>query len=65
MSLRDLVTDDDDQYDVGFVIWALGSMAFLVLAGVNWHRFNPQEFGIGFGSVLGGGGAMSWLRKKE
>ena len=61
--LRDLVTDDDDQYDIGFVLWMLGTVMFLALSGVNWHKFDPQTFGIGFGAVLAAGGAMSWMRR--
>jgi len=63
--LRDLVTDDDDQYDIGFVLWMLGTLMFLCLSAVNWHKFDPQTFGIGFGAVLAAGGAMSWLRKDK
>lgn len=61
--VKTLLTDDADQYDIGFVIWAVGTLAFLVLASVNYSRFDAQQFGIGFAAVLGAGGAMSWLRK--
>lgn len=62
--IRTLLTDDEDQYDIGFVLWALGTIAFLVLASVNWKAFDAQTFGIGFAAVLGAGGAMSWMRSK-
>jgi hypothetical protein len=61
--LRDLVTDDDDQYDIGFVLWMLGTLMFLVLSGINWQKFDPWTWGGGFGAVLAAGGAMSWMRK--
>lgn len=62
--LRTLLTDDNNQYDIGFVLWALGALLFLTLAAVNYKSFAPQEFGIGFAAVLGAGGAMSWMRSK-
>ena len=62
--LRSILTNDDDQYDIGFVLWALGTVAFLVLAGINYAKFDAQQFGIGFAAVLGAGGAMSWLRSR-
>lgn len=61
--LKTLLTDANDQYDVGFVLWALGVVSFLGLAWINWSKFDPQTFGIGFGSALAAGGVMSWLRK--
>ena len=63
--LRDLLTDDRDQYDIGFVLWMLGSLMFLVLSGVHWRQFDPQTFGMGFGAVLGAGGFMSWMRRDK
>jgi hypothetical protein len=61
--LKSLLTDAQDQYDIGFVAWLAGVAVFLVLACITWQKFDAQQFGIGFGAVLGGGGAMSWLRK--
>lgn len=63
-TLRDLVTDEEGQYDLGFILWAIGTLAFLVLAGVNYAKFDAQQFGIGFAAVLAGGGGMSWLRSR-
>ncbi len=63
-ALKALVTDDDDQYDIGFVLWAIGTLVFLCLAGINYPKFDAQTFGIGFAAVLGAGGAMSWLRSR-
>ena len=62
--IRTLLTDDEDQYDIGFVLWAIGALVFLVLAAVNYAKFDAQTFGIGFASLLGSGGAMSWLRSR-
>ena len=64
VSLRDLVTDDEQQYDIGFVLWLVGGVVFLILAAVNWSKFDAQTFGVGFGAVLGAGGAMSWMRSR-
>jgi len=61
---KDLVTDDKNQYDIGFVAWLLGVLTFLVLACVNYDKFDAQQYGIGFGAVLAAGGAMSWLRSR-
>ena len=63
-SIKDLLTDDAGQYDIGFVIWMLGAVVFLTLACIKWAAFDPQTFGIGFAAVLGAGGAMSWLRSR-
>ena len=63
-SLQDLITDDEGQYDIGFVLWMVGGVVFPVLACVNYGRFDAQTFGIGFGAVLGAGGMMSWLRSR-
>lgn len=62
--LSQLLTDDEGQHDLGFVLWALGSVVFMVLACINYGKFDAQQFGIGFGAVLGAGGAMTWLRSK-
>lgn len=62
--LRDLLTDDHNQYDIGFCGWFAGVIVFLILACLNWQRFDPQTMGIGFAAILGAGGAMSWMRTK-
>lgn len=62
--LKTLLTDDADQYDVGFCVWLLGALVFMTLACVNYAKFDAQQYGIGLGAVLGGGGAMSWLRSR-
>jgi hypothetical protein len=60
--LRDLLTDSEGQYDLGYFLWSVGVVVFLVLACVNWQRFDALTFGCGFGSILGAGGAMTWMR---
>ena len=62
--LKELLTDDANQYDIGFIWWSAGVVVFLALALVNYSRFDAQQFGIGFGAVLAAGGAMSWLRDR-
>jgi hypothetical protein len=61
--IRSWFTDDKNQWDVGFALWIAGVIVFFVLAFWNHDKFDPQGFGIGFGSILAGGGGMSWLRK--
>lgn len=58
-----MLTDDEGQKDIGYVIWAAGTLVFLALAILNHARFDAQGFGLGFAAVLGAGGAMSWLRQ--
>lgn len=60
-----MLTDDEGQRDLGYVIWFAGVVVFLGLAIINHARFDAQGFGIGFGAVLSAGGLMSWLRKKD
>jgi len=59
---------DNDTWDIGRILWAIGTLVFL---GISWdayvHRgqaFAPQDFGIGLGSLLSGGGAALWLKAK-
>lgn len=61
--LRSWFTDSNNQWDIGFALWIAGGLVFMGLAIWNHDKFDPQAYGIGFGSYLGGGGAMSWLRK--
>lgn len=67
--LRSISTEDDD--DKVFcpvrVIWLLGSLVFLGLTVYDaWQekKFDPQQFGTGFGVLMGGGGASLYLKDK-
>jgi hypothetical protein len=61
---RALFTDSEDQADIGYVAWLAGVMVFLALAVLNYEKFDAQTFGIGFGAILGSGGAMTWMRAR-
>jgi hypothetical protein len=63
-ALKDLLTDDAGQFDVGFIAWLAGVVVFLVLSCVHHERFDPSQYGVGFGAILGAGGAMSWMRSR-
>lgn len=71
--LRTLLTDDEDQWDLGFVLWAMGVLEYLGLSlwvyalrawvtGVPLLPWDPMGFGTGLGLVLAAGGVMSRLR---
>lgn len=62
--LHNVLTDDANQYDIGFCWWSAGVVMFLVLAAINYGKFDAQQYGIGFGAVLAAGGMMSWLRDR-
>ena len=61
---KTILTDDEDQYDIGFLLWLAGGLVFLALACVNYAKFDAQTFGVGFGALLGAGGAMTWMRRE-
>lgn len=65
--LRDCFTGRDSKtWDIGRILWALSVIVYLSLA--IWdvaatHTFEYQEFGIGIGAVLAGGGLGINLKK--
>lgn len=68
--LKSLLTEDDDSTpDIVAVLFVVGVVVFLVLAvwavAVNKTPFDMQSYGIGFGSVLTGGGAAIFAKKKS
>lgn len=67
--MRHILTGiDGESYDIARVVWAIGSMAYVVLAVadlfVRGNSFNPQEYGVGFGALMAGGGAAVSLKAK-
>lgn len=66
--LKDCVTGiDGESYDIGRAALALVSIGFVVFAGwavFHGKDFNPQDYGIGAGSILGGGGAGIAMKGK-
>lgn len=58
---KDIFTEKDgDSYCVAKVLWFFGVVGFIGLATwavvIHGKDFNAQDYGIGLGSVLGGGG---------
>lgn len=64
MTAKDLFTGiDNSTYDLGRVGVFMGIVFFCVLSAINCAKFDPQTFGVGFASILTGGGAMLYLKK--
>lgn len=66
--LKDITTaKDGESFDVGRVLLLAIALGFVILA--FWdivilaHAFNPKDYGIGGGSILGGGGAGIGFKK--
>lgn len=58
---------DGCSWDIGRVLWALVTVAFVVFAGWSLFRggaFDPENFGVGAGTILGGGGAGIGFKAK-
>ena len=58
---------DGETYDLGRILWAVAAVGFVVFAAIavlHGKDFNPQDYGIGAGSLLGGGGAGIGLKSK-
>lgn len=50
---------DGNTYDLGRILWAAMGFGYVIFAAISVWRdgsFNPQDFGIGAGTILGGGG---------
>lgn len=50
---------DNQTYDIGRVLWAAGVLAFIGMAIYHVYakgEFDASSYGLGFGSVLAGGG---------
>lgn len=58
-----LTGKDNVTYEIANLLAAIGTVVFLVLACVNYAKFDPQGFGAGFGLMLGGLGVAMGLRK--
>jgi len=66
--IKDLVTEaDGESFCPERVLLIIGALVFLglaVFAVFHGKDFNAQDYGIGFGSLLGGGGAGIWAKGK-
>ena len=67
--IKDLITEKDgESYCPERLLLIAGVVVFLALAMYAvWHGkdFNAQDYGIGLGSLLGGGGAGIWAKGKS
>lgn len=60
--LSDCFKQSDGTWDLSRLMWAGVVVAFVV--GALWHFTTAQDFGIGAGAVLGGGGLGAWAHGK-
>jgi hypothetical protein len=57
---------DNQTFDIGRILWALGCLSFLGCAFYALYRgqtWDAVAFGTGFGALLAGGGAAIGLKK--
>lgn len=63
--IKDCITGiDGESFDVGRVLLASGAIVFLALSIYNHDKFDPMNFGAGFGGILAGGGAGIGMKSK-
>lgn len=58
---------DGETYDPARVLWIAVSCAFVILAAysvLHGNPFNAQDYGVGGGAILGGGGAGVGFKAK-
>lgn len=68
--VKDSLTEADGvSYDVVRILLILGCITFCLLSLINFAKFDPQSFGMGFGALLGTGGlgvgARAMMEKKS
>jgi hypothetical protein len=67
-ALKDLVTESDGvSYCPARLLWITGAIAFIMLsfyAAIHGKDFNSQDFGLGYGGLLAGGGSSVLLKGK-
>lgn len=61
--LSDCFKQTDGTWDLSRIMWAVAVVTFLIAAA--WHFTTAQDFGIGAGAVLGGGGLGTMLHGKS
>ena len=54
---------DGSTFDPARLSGAVGTLVFLVLAVANWPRFDPVEFGTGYGALASGIGVLIKLKQ--
>lgn len=66
--LRFVLTDEQNQWDLGILIWLVGCIQFLGTGVkayiIGTQAWDPQSFGTGLLGVLGAGAALQWIRQK-
>ena len=58
-----VLTDENNQWDIGILVWLALCITF-VYRGWTAVPFDFSSFGFGSGALLGGGGALKWIRSK-
>jgi hypothetical protein len=53
-----------EDFDVGRILGTLGVFMYFVLCAVNWAKFDPQTYGIGFAAVIAGMAAALAIQHK-
>lgn len=59
--LHFLLTDENNQWDIGILIWTAGCALFLY-KGFLTTPFDFTSFGVGFAAMLAGGAGLQWIR---
>lgn len=57
---RAVFTDREGEFDTGRVLVAVVVLTMCGIAAFHGDKFDPQGFGVGIGSVLGGFAAYLW-----
>lgn len=60
--IEDCFQNEKGEWDLSRILWAIVVVTFLLAA--SWHFSTAQDFGIGAGAVLGGGGIGAWMHGK-
>lgn len=62
-----LTGKDNATFDVARVLWTLGAVSFVAYVGwIVFHTgaFDAQNYGTGFGLIMGSGGGSVWAKAK-
>lgn len=63
---KDCMTEDDGKtYDIDCFGYAIGLTAYLILAAITYHQFNPLEFAGGLVAILAGRSVSEAYRKRK
>ena len=62
---RSLLTDEENQWDIGLLLWFSGFCIFLYKAVIAPAPFDYMSFGTGLAGVCGAGAALRWIKTTE